>query len=397
MERISFTVQWPGKLVFGPGRLAALGDEAKTLGHRAFVATTRDLSALGLTGQVRTLLETAGVAVTLYEDVQPDPTSVAVDDAAAIARAAGCDLVIGLGGGSAIDLAKGVAVAATHPGPIWDYVTYTGANAKPVTSAVLPVIAIPTTAGTGSEVTLGTVLDNPDNAMKAALLSPHVYPRVALVDPELTYTMPPKVTTMTGFDALTHGMEAYLNAVRCNPASDLFALETVRLVVRHLPRAAADGANQDARASMAWAATLGGLSIALSNTTVAHAMGLPMGARLGTPHGLALSRLLPVVLARSWQAQPARFATLADAIGIARPEMGEADKACALAPWLRRFIEEIGLAALWTSPGAEPQPALLLDTLTDDVFAYMGRPVQQHLPIFSRSEMRQMYEEALLA
>ena len=148
----------------------------------------------------------------------------------------GCDVVVGLGGGSAIDLAKGVAVAATHPGPIWDYVTYTGANAKPVTAAVLPVIAIPTTAGTGSEVTLGTVLDNPDTAMKAALLSPHVYPRVALVDPELTYTMPPKVTAMTGFDALTHGMEAYLNAVRRNPASDLFALETVRLVVRHLPQ-----------------------------------------------------------------------------------------------------------------------------------------------------------------
>jgi alcohol dehydrogenase class IV len=397
MERSLFTVQWPGKLVFGAGRLAALGDEAKSLGCRAFLATTRDLTALGLTGRVRELLETAGLAVTLYEDVQPDPTSVAVDDAAAIARAAGCDLVIGLGGGSAIDLAKGVAVAATHPGPIWDYVTYTGANAKPVTAAVLPVIAIPTTAGTGSEVTLGTVLDNPDTAMKAALLSPHIYPRVALVDPELTYTMPPKVTTMTGFDALTHGMEAYLNAVRRNPASDLFALETVRLVVCHLPQVIADPTDREARAQMAWAATLGGLSIALSNTTVAHAMGLPMGARLGTPHGLALSRLLPVVLARSWQAQPARFATLADAIGIARPEMGEADKARALAPWLRRFIEEIGLAALWTSPGAEAQPALLLDTLADDVFAYMGRPVQQHLPIFSRSEMRQMYEEALLA
>ena len=103
---------------------------------------------------------------------------------------------------------------------------------------------------------------------------------------------------------------------------------------------------------MAWAATLGGLSIALSNTTVAHAMGLPMGARLGTPHGLALSRLLPVVLARSWQAQPARFAALADAIGSAEPEMDESEKARGLAPWLRRFVAEIGLAALWTTPEA---------------------------------------------
>ena len=396
MGETPFTVQWPGKLVFGAGRLAALGDEAKSLGCRAFLATTRDLTALGLTGRVRELLETAGLAVTLYEDVQPDPTSVAVDDAAALARGSGCDVVVGLGGGSAIDLAKGVAVAATHPGPIWDYVTYTGANAKPVTAAILPVIAVPTTAGTGSEVTLGTVLDNPDTAMKAALLSPHIYPRGALVDPELTYTMPPKVTAMTGFDALTHGMEAYLNAVRRNPASDLFALETVRLVVRHLPQVIVDPADREARAQMAWAATLGGLSIALSNTTVAHAMGLPMGARLGAPHGLALSRLLPVVLAHSWQAQPTRFAALADAIGSAEPGTDDVAKASGLAPWLKQFIGQIGLTALWKGSEATQQDSNLLDTLTDDVFAYMGRPVQQHLPVFSRAEMRQMYEEALL-
>ena len=396
MEKTAFTVQWPGKLVFGAGRLATLGDEAKGLGRRAFVATTRDLSALGLTARVQGLLESSGIAVSLYEDVQADPTCLAVDAAAALARAAGCDLVVGLGGGSAIDLAKGVAVAATHPGPIWDYVTYTGANAKPVTGATLPIIAIPTTAGTGSEVTLGTVLDNPDRAMKAALLSPYVYSRLALVDPELTYTMPVKVTAMTGFDALTHGMEAYLNAVRSNPASDLFALETVRLVVRYLPQVVAHGSDREARAQMAWAATLGGLSIALSNTTVAHAMGLPLGARLGTAHGLALSRLLPVVLAHSWQTQPARFAALAETIGITGPGLDETEKARLLAPWLKQFIGQIGLAALWTSPGATTQDSNLLDTLTGDVFAYMGRPVQQHLPIFSRGEMRQMYEEALL-
>jgi alcohol dehydrogenase class IV len=395
-----FIVQWPGRLIFGAGGLAMMGDQARELGRQAFLATTRDLTELGLTERVRRLLESSGVAVALYEDVQPDPTCIAVDQAAAIARAANCQLVVGLGGGSAIDLAKGVAVAATHPGPIWDYVTFTGANARPVTDAALPVIAIPTTAGTGSEVTLGTVLDNPDRVMKAALLSPYVYPRIALVDPELTYTMPAKVTAMTGFDALTHGMEAYLNVMRRNPASDLFALETVRLVVRHLPQVVADPTDREARAQMAWAATLGGLSIALSNTTVAHAMGLPMGARLGTPHGLALSRLLPVVLTHSWQAQPARFAALADVIGITTSEMTEADKACALAPWLKRFVEEIGLATAWSATVAtaegEPVTSSVLDTLTDDVFAYMGRPVQQHLPVFTRSEMWQMFQEALL-
>ena len=211
MDAALFTVQWPGKIVFGAGQVNTLGAEARELGRHVFLATTPELSALGFADRVQRLLESEGLAVTRFEDVQPDPTCVAVDGAAELARSAGCDLVLGLGGGSAIDFAKGVAVAATHPGPIWGYVTYTGADAKPVTAATLPVTAIPTTAGTGSEVTQGIVLENPEHHMKAALLSPYVYPRLAIVDPELSYTMPLGVTAMTGFDALTHGIEAYLN------------------------------------------------------------------------------------------------------------------------------------------------------------------------------------------
>ena len=393
MNEAFFEVDWPGRLVFGPGKLASLGDKVEPLGSRVFLVTTRDLSALGVTGRVQQLLEAAGLAVTLFEDVHPDPTCVTVDAAARLALSSGCDLVVGLGGGSAIDLAKGVAVAATHEGPVWDYVTYTGANARPVTPATWPVIAIPTTAGTGSEVTRGTVLDNPERHMKAALLSEYVYPRLALVDPELTYTMPEAVTAMTGFDALTHGMEAYLNAARANPASDLFALEAVRRVVRCLPPVLANPGDREARAEMSWAATLGGISIALSNTTVAHAMGLPLGARCGTAHGLGLSRLLPVVFDRSWRAQSRRFAVLAEATGAARAGMTEAQRAQALGGWMTRFVAEIGLAGLWSAEGID---SALLDVLTDDVFSYMGRPVQQHLPVFNRQEMREMFQEALL-
>lgn len=379
--------------MFGTGRLDCLGDGARALGRRAFLATTPELAALGLVERVQRLLETAGVVVISFGGVRPNPTCVAVDEVAGLARDAGCDLIIGLGGGSAIDPAKSVAVAATHPGPIWDYVTYTGADARPVTPAVLPVIAIPTTAGTGSEVTHGIVLDNPDLQMKAALLSVHVYSRLALVDPELTYTMPATVTAMTGFDALTHGIEAYLNPARRNPASDLFALEAVRQAAYYLPRVLADSGDHSARAHMAWAATLGGLSITLSNTTMAHAMALPLSARLGTPHGLGLSRLLPVVLAHSWHAQPRRYAVLADIVGAAPIAANESIKAQTLAGWLSEFVHRIGLDALWTSQGVDDS---LLDRLTDDVFAYMGRPVQQHLPVFTRDEVRQMYGEALM-
>ncbi len=392
MDKEIFTVEWPGKIVFGVGKLSELAADARLLGRKVFLVTTKDLTRLGLTELTRKILEAADIPVITFEDVQPDPTCLAVDQASAIARKEKCDIVVALGGGSAIDFAKGVSVAATHDGPVWDYVTYTGANAKPVTAQVLPVIAIPTTAGTGSEVSKGTVLDNPEKHMKAALLSNYVYPKVALIDPELTYSMPPSVTAMTGFDALTHGMEGFLNVVRSNPCADMFCLETVRLVTENLPRVLADGRDYNARAKMSWAAALGGISIAISNATVAHAMGLPLGSRLHTPHGLGLSRLLPVVLANSWQVQPQRCAVLADIVGVAQPKMTDEEKSRALVQWLNAFIKNIGMAKLWQST---PVDDAMLDLLTEDVFAYMGRPIQQHRPVFDKQQIRNMYAHAL--
>lgn len=388
-----FTLQWPGKIIFGAGKLECLGEEAKALGRHAFLVTTRDLSKLGLTDRTEKILETAGVKVTRFEDVEPDPTAIAVDEAAELSVSAGCDIAVALGGGSVIDMAKGVAVAATHDGPIWDYVTYTGANAKPVTSAVLPIISIPTTAGTGSEVSIGTVLDNPETHIKAALLTPLIYSRVALIDPELTYTMPPGITAMTGFDALTHGMESYLNADKSNPVSEIMALDAVKRVAECLPRVAADGGDKEARAQLSWAATLAGTAMALSNVTVAHAMGLPLGSRTHVPHGLGLALLLPVVMEHSWREQPARYAVVADVAGATEPGMSDDEKAQALISWLRNLISDIGLADLWTGEGIDDE---MLDTLTEDVFAYMGRPVSQHKPVFTRDEVRKIFCEALM-
>lgn len=392
-DKETFQVNWPGRIVFGAGKLAALGEEAKALGGRhVLVVTTKDLVNLGVAERAERALRDAGLAVTRFDDVQPDPTCEAVDRAAAAVRAAGADLLVALGGGSAIDFAKALSAAATHDGPIWNYVTYTGANAKPLGSSLLPLIAVPTTAGTGSEVSQGSVLDNPELEMKAALLSPRMYPRVALVDPELTYTMPPRTTAMTGFDALTHGIESFLNVQRTTPASELFALEAMRRVAANLPVVVRDGGNHAARAEMAWAATCGGLAIGLSNAAVAHAMALPLGARLGTPHGLALAVLQPVVLAHTWEAQPERCATLAEAVGAARPGMSVRDKAQALVAWIDDFVDRIGIKGLWN--GREVDPAMPAK-LAKDVFAYMGRPVSQYRPVFDEGQIRRMFEEAM--
>ena len=253
MNPQQFGFQWHGKVIFGAGRAEEIGAECRAFGSRAFLATNGDLVDLGVAERVQGLLTEADLEVTLYDHVKPDPTSDAVDEAVAICRGESCSVVVGLGGGSSLDFAKGVAVGAGHPEPIWEYVNYTGADARPVTDASLPSVAVPTTAGTGAEVSQGVVLHNTERHMKAALLSTHAFPRVAIVDPELTYTMPPKVTAMTGFDALTHGMEAFLNHQRHSPISDLVSLETVRTVTKYLPRVLENQSDQDARAHMAWA------------------------------------------------------------------------------------------------------------------------------------------------
>ena len=393
MSEGGFLVNWPGKIIFGAGKLEVVGEEAKALGaKRAFLVTTKDLSHLGVVERAKRILRSAGLEVRCFDHVQPDPSCDAVDEAAVGMREEEADLVIALGGGSAIDFAKALTVAATHSGPIWDYVTYSGANAKPLNTALLPLIAIPTTAGTGSEVSQGSVLDNPVLGMKAALLSPLMYPRVALIDPELTYTMPARPTAMTGFDALTHGIESFLNVERTTPASELFALEAVRRVAANLPLAVRNGDNRTARAELAWAATCGGLAIGLSNAAVSHAMALPLGARLGTPHGLALAVLQPVVLAHSWEAQPDRCATLAEIVGAAKPAMSTQEKARALVTWLEGFICEIGLQELCVGVVADDgMPA----QLARDVFAYMKRPVSQYRPVFNEKQIQEMFEEAL--
>lgn len=389
---MKFSVHWPGQMVFGAGQVKTVGEHTRRLGNRVFLVTTPELAALGVSNRVRRRLEQSGLTVTPHELVQADPCCLDVDQGAALARSSLADVVVAVGGGSAIDFGKGVAVATTHEGPVWDYVTYTGASAKPITKDPLPLVAIPTTAGTGAEVTQGAVLDNPQVQMKAALLHPRILPRVALIDPELTYSMPTRTTALTGFDTLTHGIEAFLNVERQNHVSDLFALEAVRLVALNLPRVIADPKDHRARESMCWAAAAGGMAIALSNAAVAHAMALPAGARLHAPHGLLLSKLQPVVLKATAQAQPDRCALLAEAVGASRLGLSAPDQAQALVQWLDGFVKRIGLDSAWNVP---PVPPRVLDELTADVFGYMGRPIKQYRPVFIRTEVREMFEEAL--
>ncbi|MCL5102876.1 MAG: iron-containing alcohol dehydrogenase [Armatimonadetes bacterium] len=308
-----WTMSLPTKVEFGTGCLDKLKDHLR--GYRkALVITGRGaMKKAGVTDRVRALIEEAGVECRIFDDVSPDPDCTEVDRAAIIAREFGADVVIGCGGGSAMDAAKAVAVAATHPGPILDY-RVNGPSA--VTRATLPIIAISATSGTGSHVGRASVISDRSQSIKRAIICDYIYPRVAFCDPELPRTMPADVTAATGFDAFTHALEGYL-ALPGNPMGSLCALEAMRIIFDTLPDAVRNGDDLELRAKMSWADTLAGVTLATNGITTPHVLAMLLGGRYGVTHGCALASVTVAWLMHTRDGAADRLASIARAVGCA--------------------------------------------------------------------------------
>ncbi len=279
------------RIIFGPGTLKEAGPLAAGLGHRAFVVTrVEDKNAQRLLDRV----QQAGLETTRFT-VESEPTLDLVREGTARARAAGCDLVIGCGGGSVLDAGKAVAALLANGGDPLDYVEVIGRGA-PLKQPAVPYLAIPTTAGTGAEVTRNAVLTAPDQQVKVSLRSPGMLPKVALVDPELTYQLPPAVTASTGLDALTQLIEPYVS-VRANAMTDGFCREGLPRAARSLVRAYEQGDDTEAREDMALASLFGGLALANAGLGAAHGFAAPLGGMFAAPHGALCACLLPYVMA----------------------------------------------------------------------------------------------------
>lgn len=293
------------RILFGRGALRRLGEAASGLGRRVFVV--RGGAYLEQSGTLDTLSDTlrkAGIPV-VFHPVRGEPSVADVEDALGRARAEGCDLVAGVGGGAALDLAKAVAGLLHGAGSVHDNLEVVG-KGLPVVPPAAPLIAIPTTAGTGSEATRNAVITCTDPPCKASIRSIHLLPRVALVDPELARTVPPDVTASTGLDAVAQLIEPYVSR-KAGPLTDLLAREGLRRAVRALPRAFADGGDLDAREDMALAALWSGMCLANAGLGAVHGFAAPLGARFGIPHGTACAALLAPVMAANVAAMRARF------------------------------------------------------------------------------------------
>jgi alcohol dehydrogenase class IV len=279
------------RIVFGAGTLREVGPLTAELGKRALVVGGG--SAARLTPLLEQL-HAQGVAAHVFS-VPGEPTVDLVTAGVEEARMHGCDVVLGMGGGSALDAGKAVAALLTHGGDIYDYLEVVGRN-QSLRRPSAPYLAIPTTAGTGAEVTRNAVLGVPHERVKVSLRSPYMLPRVALVDPELTFSVPPSVTASTGLDALTQCLEPYVSP-QANPLTDALCREGMQRAARSLRRAYDDGRDGEARADMALASLCGGLALANAKLGAVHGFAAPLGGTFPAPHGVVCARLLPLVMA----------------------------------------------------------------------------------------------------
>lgn len=288
------------RVVFGPGTVTSAGRIAASLGTRAFVVTGRSPARAG---PLLAALDAAGVGHVTFA-VPGEPTIGLARDATGAAREAGCDVVIGFGGGSAIDAGKAVAALVTNGGDPLDYLEVVGAG-RPIRVAPLPLVAIPTTAGTGSEVTRNAVLSSPDHRVKASLRSPRLLPMVAIVDPDLTLGLPPDATAWTGLDALTQLVEPYVG-IRANPMTDALCRVGMIRVARSLRRVCEAPDDAAAREDMALASLFGGMALANASLGAVHGFAAVIGGLCGAPHGAVCARLLAPVMEANLRAIEAR-------------------------------------------------------------------------------------------
>ena len=318
----------PTDIHFGNGVLATLPARVQSLGvERVFLVTDIGIRSAGILQKALDLLSAAQIGCEVYDEVKPDSGSKLIAAAAERLRKCKAEAVVGIGGGSSLDTAKAVATLLTNPGTILDYI-----GLHKVKNRLPPMIAIPTTAGTGSEVSLWSVFTNDDTGLKVAVGSVYLYPMIALCDPELTFDLPSLLTAATGMDALAHGIECYTNNA-CQPISAALAWNAIGLIGRHLRHAVLNGVNSDSRYAMLLASTMAGIAMNPTRLGLAHALAMPLGSwDIRIPHGIAIAVTLPRVMKFNWVAAPDRFAAVARALGQPVDQLSPADAAqCAVA------------------------------------------------------------------
>jgi len=352
-----FDYYQPTEIHFGQGRIREVGELVSRFGKKCLLVTVPKTEFLiPVVEGIQKNLKEVGVDVVYFDGVIPNPTTDVISAGAEMAKEFKADVILGVGGGSSMDSAKAIAVEASHPGTVWDYLYFQETQPAPKT---LPVIAVSTTSGTGSQVTQVAVVTNTSTKTKSAIYHSNIFPKACIVDPDLMLTAPAHLTASTGFDVFCHAFESFLH-VKKSPYIDLMALEAIRLVTKYLPMAVDDGKNLEAREKLAWADTLAGLCITNAGVTLPHGIGMTISGQYPrVMHGEALAVVYPEFTRFTFPYASERFAIVGGILNTALIGMPTEEAAAQACEEIDHFIKSIGM---WLSLNG-------LDITREDIIA----------------------------
>ena len=336
----SYRFLTPPMIYYGIGTLESACDKLAKIGNKPLVITDKIMTDIGYADRVVNYLKKQMLEISLFNEVNTEPTDYYVEKGTNLFKENYCDFVIALGGGSPIDTAKAISLMVSNPGEIQDYM-----GLGKVKQNGPPIVAIPTTSGTGSEVTQFTIITDTKKDVKMLIGSEYLIPKIAINDPALTMSVPPNITAATGIDALTHAIEAYTSR-RHQPLADIFALSSIKRISKYLRRAWANGDDEEARSEMMLAAMEAGIAFNNSSVTIVHGMSRPLGALFHVPHGISNAVLLPACLEYAIMGLPERFADIAKAMGVKDSNLSDLNLAKESLILIKKLCEDVEIPSI---------------------------------------------------
>lgn len=382
---LNFEFHNPVNLLVGRGKVSLVGKTLAKYGKKVLIVTSGSSGRTGLLQRVTGYLEAEGLPYVVFAKVQPNPLTTTVTEGAALIKAEGCDVVLGLGGGSSMDAAKAIALLAVNGGDINEYVF-----GKPAGGA-LPLVLVTTTAGTGSEGNAIAVLTNPENNDKKGMKTPYTYAQASIVDPELMTTLPPRVIAATGMDAMFHAVEAY-TSIRSNPVSDAISLKAISLLSEYLPKVHKNAQDIDAWDQVALANTLAGMAIDAAGTTLPHGMEHPVSGLYDVVHGQGLAALFVEIMKYNVGAVPKKYADVAKALGAETTGLTTQQAAARSIECMQNLLASLDLALTLTDLGVKPGD---VDWLTVNAFKTMQGAISNNPRIVTTEDVREIYTSCL--
>ncbi len=370
----------PVKVIFGVDTVKSVGEASTKVGKKPLIVHGRTVEKIGIVDKILETLIERGLGFVRYSDINPNPRIEEVDKGAAKARDMGCDHIIAIGGGSSIDAGKAIAIGSAKGVSISEFL-----HRRLEVDNALPVVAVPTTAGTGTEVDRFSVITDPRDQSKRAIASPHIYPRYAIIDPQLTITMPPRLTAATGFDAFTHAWESYVSKLS-NPLSEAYSEKAIKMIAGSLEYAVSNPDNMQARSRMAAAAMLAGYAIDMARVGLCHAIEHPLSARLGIHHGEGLAAIAPAVVEFTYPGAKEKFNFITETL------LGTSGGRDTAVESIHKFKERIGLDVTLTDLGVKKG---MIATLADDTLRYMRYAVENSPVKASKRDIEAIIERSL--